>query len=261
MSDQERVRVYDSRGPEYGEAFAVFLAHTDQKAKATAWLDEEVNRLGRRDVFIDAGAGNGKLTGWLQPRFRMTIAIEPNSSLRDELQNSCPAAEVLPVPIAEARPGSPADFVLCSHVFYYLDRGGWAEHLLRLTDWLGPGGVLAVALQNHETDCMRMLRHFTGQEFDLGALARSFAAEAQGRFAVRTDTVEAHIETDSFEAAYTVAEFMLNLLPLRRPPQRTELEAYVRDHFHRGRERYRFSCHQDFLRVCRTENSATGTAS
>jgi hypothetical protein len=148
-SDQNLVKVYDSQGNEYRRAFGVFLAHTDQKVKATAWLEQEVNGLAARDVFIDAGAGTGTLTTWLGPRFRKTIAIEPNPSLRDELQTACPEAELLPVPIAEARPSSRADFVLCSHVFYFTDRARWAEHLRCLANWLQPAGVLAVALQNH----------------------------------------------------------------------------------------------------------------
>src|SRR5262249_2649477 len=156
--------------------------------------------------------------------FRQTIAIEPNPSLREELQRSCPEAEVLPVSIAAARPSALADFVLCSHVFYYIDRSLWMDNLRSLAGWLQRGGVLAVALQNHETDCMRMPRHFTGEQFDLQALALAFYNEGYGRFDVRTDTVEAHVQTGSFEAACTIAEFMLNLLPLSHPPRRAELE-------------------------------------
>jgi SAM-dependent methyltransferase len=250
MHDQQLVNVYDSQGEAYSRAFAVFLAHTDQKVRATAWLEQEINGLASREVFIDAGAGTGKLTAWLGPRFRQTIAIEPNPSLRDELEKSCPGAEVLPVSILEARPSAQADFVLCSHVFYYIDRSLWVDNLRSLAGWLRPGGVLAVALQNHETDCMRMLRHFTRQQFDLQALARAFCNEADGRFNVRTDTVEAHVQTGSFEAACTISEFMLNLLPLSPPPRRAELERYVQERFQRGNS-FRFSCHQDFLRLQR----------
>jgi SAM-dependent methyltransferase len=250
MSDQELVNVYDSQCDEYGRAFGVFLAHTDQKAKAVAWLEQEVSGLGSRGVFIDAGAGTGKLTGWLGPRFHQTIAIEPNPSLRDELQTSCPWAEVIPVPISEARPSAQADFVLCSHVFYYINRSLWVENLRSMAGWLRPGGVLVVALQNHETDCMRMLCHFTRERFDLRALGRAFADEARREFDVRTDTVEAHVQTDSFESAYVISEFVLNVLPLLRPPRRADLERYVTDHFQRGGS-YRMSCHQDFLRLQR----------
>ena len=257
MTDQTVLNAYDSRGDEYSRAFGVFLAHTDQKAKANAWLEREVDGLADRGVFIDAGAGNGQLTGWLAPRFRKTIAIEPNPSFREGLLKSCPGVELLPAPIAQARPNAQADFVLCSHVFYHVDRARWAENLRSLASWLRPGGVLAVALQNHETDCMRMFRHFTGEEFDLLALTRAFSSETRDRFGVEMETVEAHIRTDSFEDAYVIAEFILNLLPLSHPPRRAELDRYVRTHFHNNGN-YRFSCHQDFLRVRRRVRSGEG---
>jgi SAM-dependent methyltransferase len=248
--NQKLLNVYDSQSDAYSKAFGVFLANTDQKAKAAAWLQQEVDGLTNRGVFIDAGAGNGQLTSWLAPRFRKTIAIEPSPFFREQFQKSCPGVEVLPVPIAQARPNAQADFVLCSHVFYHIDRTLWAENLHHLASWLRPEGVLAVALQNHETDCMRMLRHFTGDEFDLGPLGRAFANDAQGQFDVRTETVEAHVRTDSFEAAYIIAEFFLNDRPLSHPPLRAELERYIRTHFHSDGH-YRLSCHQDFLRIRR----------
>jgi hypothetical protein len=62
--------------------------------------------------------------------------------------------------------------------------------------------------------------------------------------------VEAHVRTDSFEAAYVIAEFCLNALPLPHPPPRAELEQYIRTHF-QSNGSYRFSCHQDFLRIRR----------
>jgi SAM-dependent methyltransferase len=247
---QKVLNAYDSQDDAYSRAFGVFLAHTDQKAKAAAWLEREIDGLANRDVFIDAGAGNGQLTGWLAPRFHKTIAIEPNPSFQEALQKSCPAVELLPVPIDQARPNAQADFVLCSHVFYHIDRARWPETLRHLASWLRPGGVLAVALANHENDCMRMLRHFQGEGFDLGALGRAFAADVQGPFDVRTEMVEAHVQTDSFEAAYVIAEFILNALRLSHPPLRAELERYIRTHFH-SNGNYRFSCHQDFLRIRR----------
>jgi len=157
---------------------------------------------------------------------------------------------VLPVPIDQARLNSQADFVLCSHVFYHIDRTHWAETLRHMASWLRPEGVLAVALQNHKTDSARMLHDFTGEEFDLGPLGRAFANDAQGQFDVRTETVEAHIQTDSLEASYIIAEFFLNDVPLSHPPLRADLERYIRTHFH-SNGNYRFSCHQDFLRIRR----------
>jgi hypothetical protein len=63
------VQSFDSTTPEYTRAFQTFLAHTDQKEQAMAWLDREVTALARRGTAIDAGAGTGKLTAWLVEHF------------------------------------------------------------------------------------------------------------------------------------------------------------------------------------------------
>ncbi len=51
------VQVYDSRSEEYRRAFAVFLAHTDEKQVICSWLSNLIDALPARAVFIDAGAG------------------------------------------------------------------------------------------------------------------------------------------------------------------------------------------------------------
>ena len=45
MTDQERIRIFDSQGPAYKEAFQIFLDHTDQKRYARHWLQQVVDRL------------------------------------------------------------------------------------------------------------------------------------------------------------------------------------------------------------------------
>jgi SAM-dependent methyltransferase len=249
MADSKLVNVYDSRTAAYQHAFQVFLDNTDQKAKAREWLDHLVQGLPSRQVFIDAGAGNGKVTAWFADRFRQTIAIEPNPYLCDELRRTCPTAEVLPETILEARPSASGNLVLCSHVFYYLPRSDWMLHLEKLASWLAPNGVLVVMLQNHRTDCMRMQDHFFGQRFNLSELANAFQAAKGEHYRVEVETVPARVATADFDSAYTVAEFMLNLLPISRPPSRRDVEEYVREHFRDSAEGYRFSCDQDFLRI------------
>jgi trans-aconitate methyltransferase len=249
MTDVARVRVFDSQGVAYHEAFQVFLAHTDQKVNARRWLDGLVQRLTNRRVFIDAGAGNGQVTAWFLDQFERTIAIEPSPSLSSELRQTCPRAEVLAVPILDARPAVLGDLVLCSHVLYYIERGAWLAHTDRMASWLAPGGVLVIALQNHETDCMRILEQFHGQSFSLAALAGEFEKEHGGRFRVQRELVPAHVTAPDLATAYVIAEFMLNLLPLPNPPAKEAVEAYVCDHFRDRGNGFRFSCHQDFLTI------------
>ena len=69
MAQPERIRVFDSRGEDYKQAFQIFLDHTDQKRNAKRWLQGVVEKLPARKVFIDAGAGNGEVTGTFAPAF------------------------------------------------------------------------------------------------------------------------------------------------------------------------------------------------
>jgi SAM-dependent methyltransferase len=249
MSDPKRINVYDSRSAAYQQAFQVFLDHTDQKATAREWLDRLVQGMPSRELLVDAGAGNGKVTAWFSDQFQRTIAIEPNPYLCDELRQTCPTAEVLPETILAARPPASADLVLCSHVFYYLPAAEWMAHLDQLASWLAPGGVLVVVLQNHRTDCMRMLEHFFGHSFDLSELSCRFQTKRGEAYHVEMETVPARIVTTAFEPAVTIGEFMLNLIPVPNPPEMDALEAYVRDHFADPAGGFRLSCDQDFLQI------------
>ena len=228
-----------------------FLPIPTQKAKAREWLSGLVGGLPSRRLFIDAGAGNGKVTAWFVGDFERTVAIEPNPSLCDEFRRACPTAEVLPQKIMEADPSGLADLVLCSHILYYIDAAEWMPNLEKLVSWLAPYGALVVVIQNHDTDCMRMLSHFLGYRFNLPELGRRFEALWGNGYRVDIATVPAQVATTDFDSAFRIAEFMLNLLPMQDPPPRSSLEDYVRNHLSDGEGGFRFSCDQDFLTIRR----------
>jgi SAM-dependent methyltransferase len=253
MASSDSIAVYDSQSREYHQAFQVFLDHTDQKLKAQQWLSDLIDRLSSRRTFIDAGAGNGKVTAWFTERFGRTITIEPNASLRHDLERACPTAEVIPERILNADVRTAGDLILCSHVFYYIDASEWMRTLARLASWLAPVGVLVVVVQNHDTDCMKMLDHFFGKRFLVSSLARRFQEEHRSSYDLRIDTSPAKIETPDFPSAYVIAEFMLNLLPISQPPPRRALENYVRAHFERPNGSFRFSCDQDFIQIRKSD--------
>src|SRR5881396_4200688 len=125
MAEEQTIAVYDSQSHEYHRAFQVFLDHTDQKLKAQKWLTDLIDRLPSRRVFIDAGAGNGKVTAWFTERFDRTIAIESNASLRRDLKLACPTADLISEQILNAKIGTAGDLILCSHVFYYIHASEW----------------------------------------------------------------------------------------------------------------------------------------
>jgi trans-aconitate methyltransferase len=251
MNDTKSVQVYDSQGEAYHQAFRIFLDHTDQKVNARAWLDGLLERLPSRRVFVDAGAGNGQVTSWFVDKFERTIAIEPNPSLAAELRQRCPTAAIVPDTILDAQPDSPADLVLCSHVLYYIDGRDWQPCLCRMGSWLAKDGVLVVIVQNHETDCMRMLDAFLGRRFDLAAIGAQFEQAYGHEYNVERELVPSQITAADLPTACTIAEFMLNLLPMQQPPARHAVEDYVRTKFANPAGGFRFSCHQDFLVIRR----------
>jgi phospholipid N-methyltransferase len=242
------IHVFDSQGEDYKRAFQIFLDHTDQKRNAKRFLQKLVEDLPQRNVFIDAGAGNGEVTKAFAGAFSRTIAIEPNPHLLTQLQHMVPQADGIGVSILAAEPKAKGDLVLCSHTLYYIPGDEWMAHLERLVSWMSPTGVTVIVVQNHATACMAMLDHFFGHRFDLERLAAEFRARHGDRYDVVTTLDPAHVETKDAAAAYAVAEFMLNLLPITRPPARRDVEAYLAQHCMADGV-YRLSVHQDFLQI------------
>jgi len=245
-----KIKIYDSQSSEYHQVFQFFLDHTDEKEKTIQWLKQVVEGLPSRQLFIDAGAGDGGMTAWLSDWFQHTIALEPNEVLRAKLKKNCPQIEVWPEMILQATlPAREASFVLCSHVFYYVHHEAWMANLERLVSWLASDGVLVVALQHHESDCLKMHQHFCGPEFNLTALAEGFQRNYADQYEVTIETIPINIVTQDLNSAYIIAEFMLNLLPITNLPTRHSVEAYIRKHFHTEKGRYSFSTDQTLLQI------------
>ena len=248
MLKSESIHVFDSQGEAYQRAFQIFLDHTDQKRNAKRFLQKVVDGLPKRNIFIDAGAGNGEVTKAFAGGFDRTIAIEPNPHLLHQLEQAVPQVEAIGEPILAAEPKSQGDFVLCSHTLYYIPADQWLAHLERLVSWMSPTGVTVVVVQNRDTSCMGMLDHFFGHRFDLERLAQTFRVKRGDRYDVNLTLDPAHVETREPAVAYAIAEFMLNLLPISRPPARRDVEDYLATHCSMD-GMYRLSVHQDFLQI------------
>jgi hypothetical protein len=183
--------------------------------------------------------------------FDRTIAIEPNSALRAELARRCPEAEIVEAPIGEARIASPADFVLCSHVLYYIPQNDWTDTLERLTSWLGAYGAAVVLLGNSNADVIALVREFFGRNIDLAPAVQEFKARHDD-FEILTHTLNCEVVVDDLESACILTRFFLSDYPdWGRTVTRRRVEEYVRSHFTDPRG-YRLSCDQDALSLlCR----------
>lgn len=249
MTDQDHIRIFDSQGEDYKQAFQIFLNHTDQKRNAKRWLQQVVDDLPVRQVFVDAGAGNGELTRTFAAAFNRTIAIEPNAYLLNQLQQTVPTAEAIGLPILSAQPSAPGDLVLSSHTFYYIPADEWLAHLERLVSWMSPTGVTIIVLQNRESGCMNMFHHFFSHRFELRRTVDQFRTKHGNQYEVMTTLDPAHVDTPDLSSTYAVAEFMLNLLSIEQAPTRKDVEAYIEAHFAIPSGGYRIPVHQDFLQI------------
>ncbi len=242
----ELLEPYAHDQPEYARAFETFLSHTDQKNKTIEWLTGLVNGLSSHGLFVDAGAGDGSTTAALSKLFDRTVAIEPNSALRVELKRRCPEAEIVKAPIGDAAVTSPADFVLCSHVLYYIPQSDWTETLERLTSWLGADGAAVVLLGNPNADVIALPRDFFGKSIDLAPAVQEFKAR-HNDFETLTQTLKCEVVVDDLESACTLARFFLSDYPdWGDNVTSRRVEEYVRTHFTHSRG-YRLSCDQDAL--------------
>jgi len=217
-----------------------------------------IDRLGpvpgesKQGKYVYVGAATGDVTSWFMPLFEKTICVEPNTHFESSIREHCPDAQLVQKTILESDSTlvEGANFILCSHVLYYIEPEQRLANLQAMSDWLRPGGILLVILQQSTTDCMHMLDHFLDMHFDLPAIADRFAEANADAFEVTFEKIDSHVTTSTFPVAYQVAEFMLNLLPMANPPRRSDLEAYIREHFQTD-DGFRFSCSQDFLIVRR----------
>ncbi|MFG3015914.1 class I SAM-dependent methyltransferase [Streptomyces cinerochromogenes] len=251
MERQEAVEVGNLRTDEdaYREAFGRFLAGTDEPVRTQAYLRGIVERLPAHRVLVDVGAGDGTTTRHLAPCFGRTVCVEPSESMRRALTRAVPQAEVVAAPVGEARVDARADLALLSHVLYYVPRDQWAATVARVMEWVAPGGVLLILLQDPDSACMRMVRHFTGHRFDLRELADELTALPAGLVGgTGLDVVPACYRSRDLDEAVMVAGFHLSV-PGGPPVPREAVEAYVRRHFSDGDGGYAMRHDQHALRV------------
>lgn len=236
----------------YREAFGLFLAGTDEKTLTHAYLRDLVEQLPTRRVRLDVGAAEGTTTRSVAPYFERTVCIEPSEPMRRALALACPQAEVVAEPVLEARVEVRADPALLAHVLYYVPRAQWAATVSRIVEWLAPGGLLLVLLQNPDGACMRMVHHFTGLRFDLRELAEELAALPHNPIdGIALDVLPARYRSRDLDEAVTVAGFHLSLPGGSSRPSRDEVRAYVQEHWCDGNGGYLMRHDQHVLRIQR----------
>lgn len=115
--------------------------HEDYERGRPGWPTEvlDVAGLSPTATVLDLGAGTGKLTRLLVPRFSRVICVEPDEAMRNLLSPLCPGADVLAgraehIPLAEAS----VDAVFVAEDFHGFDDERALAELARVLKPRGP---------------------------------------------------------------------------------------------------------------------------
>jgi SAM-dependent methyltransferase len=118
--------------------------HEDYERGRPGWPKEVIDVAGLPPsaVVLDLGAGTGKLTRLLVPRFNRVVCVEPDDAMRDLLAALCPGANVLAgraedIPLAEAS----VDAVFAAEAFHGFDDRRALAEIARV---LKPRGALVL---------------------------------------------------------------------------------------------------------------------
>lgn len=168
---------------EYQRQLAVFVQSCTEKGIELVKIGELIAGLPQRRSFLDIGAGGGDLTLPISSSFEATTVVEPNPLQAQRLQRRCPGFRVVSDHWDRVDLGSERfDFILCSHVLYYIPEGAWLTTIEKMHTHLESGGCIAIVIQSPMGEVAEFFSCFTRYDVNIlglwGDLIRKYGDEA-----------------------------------------------------------------------------------
>jgi len=247
--EPENASIEMEEDAEYQRQLALFVKSSTEKGIELVRIDEIIAGLARRRCFLDVGAGGGDLTIPVSQSFDHTTVIEPNEQQTHHLRLRCPQFRIINDRWDRADLGPERfDFILCSHVLYYIAKGQWLETIEKMYAHLEAGGCIALVIQSPIGEVAEFFNRFTDYDVDIltlwGDLIRRY-----GDHAVKVRYFINEIFTDSLEDMTSVGLFLLIDRNFRQREE--EIRRYF-DARHRTPEGYRIK-QDEILLVVRKE--------
>jgi SAM-dependent methyltransferase len=215
-----------------------------------ALVDRLVSEMGvgAEATVLDLGAGTGKLTRALVPRFARVIAVEPDAAMRAVLEEVVPAAESLPGS-AEAIPldAGTVDAVFSGEAFHWFATSRALEEIARV---LAPHGCFAFLwniIQDEEPPLGPEARALLDEAFERGGapgLQRVLSGRWRGAFAgsafeaLRESTYDYVLDVD--RETFVARMLSVSSIAVQPEEDRAEFEARLRELVPAGGTRQRF---------------------
>jgi ubiquinone/menaquinone biosynthesis C-methylase UbiE len=194
---------------EYQRQLNLFSRSSTEKGIELLKIGEIIAGLSKRRYFLDIGAGSGDLTIPVSQSFYETTIVEPNSKQAGYLKRRCPHFYIYndfweKVAFDSKR----FDFILCSHVLYYIEEGHWMNTIEKMYDCLEEGGRIAIVLQSPIGEVASFFNHFADYDVNILELWRDLI-QRYGDDSIEVRYFLNEIYTDNLDDMVSVGLFLL----------------------------------------------------
>jgi SAM-dependent methyltransferase len=246
-SDNESCYVEMEEAAEYQRQMKLFSDCSKEKSIELVLIGEVISEL-RSPESLDIGAGTGNLTVSVSQFFAETTIVEPNERQAGVFRRRYSRFRVYDCRWEDADLGSDQfDFILCSHVLYYIPVRDWLKTIEKMYSHLAVGGTIAIALQSPVGEVAEFFRDFSEYDVPVIELWRNLTLaygypSAQARYFVN------EIFAETMEDMVDMWLFLL--LDRRYRERKEEIERYFLER-HRVDGGYRITQDEILLTIKR----------
>ncbi len=213
---------------EYQRQLDLFARCSTEKRIELVKIGEIIAGLSHRRCFLDIGAGGGDLTIPVSQSFNETTVVEPNKKQAAFFSRRCPHFLIHNDSWEKADLGSKRfDFILCSHVLYYIEEGHWLTTIDKMYEHLEEKGRLVIVLQSPIGQVADFFNQFTSYDVNIIELWRDLI-QKYGEDAVDVRYFLNEIYTETLDDMVTIGLFLL--LDRRFKQHEQEIRHYFERH-------------------------------
>lgn len=229
---------------EYKRQLDLFAKSSTEKGIELLKIGEIIAGLRKREKFLDIGGGGGDLTVPISQSFGETTLVEPNAKQTAMFQKRFPDVKVHNDVWEMVDLGKQCfDFILCSHVLYYIEKGKWLSTIEKMYGHLEDGGAIAIILQSPVGEVARLFHHFTHYDVNILELWEQLI-QCYGKKVVEMRYFTHEIWTENAEDMLDIALFLLLDRKFRKKTD--EIKDYLERH-HKTESGYRLLQDNIFL--------------
>lgn len=235
----------------YLKCHILFMMSTVGAEHIIQFCSDLVNDLEVKEAMADIGPGDYRITRAVGQPFDRMYFVDTNEDIL-AIPDSHPikvGQEVFKYHcgVLEAElPENALDFVLCSHVLYYLDFSDWIEATSKMLRTLKKDGKLFVILGGEKLGKADLIRNFNGQPIQIAAYVESCRKAFESEdIAIDVQHFVETTSADTFDTFLHLANFAL--ANARLVVNKTDLTNYIEANLKTPEGRYSMQSQQSYI--------------